>query len=123
MRVCRLLLALLLSVAPMLAQNQNTTKQLSIQIVASGTSHLVNLSWAAGTPVSTCGAVAGYKVYKGTTSTSLALLTSTVTTIYVDQAVVSGQTYFYQVTAYASSNTTCNPLESGPSNQVSAVIP
>ncbi len=79
--------------------------------------HSVALSWNA----SASSGVAGYFVYRGTVTggpytkqnssadTSLA---------FTDSAVASGQTFFYVVTAVDASN-----VESGFSNEVSAVIP
>src|SRR5262249_41151001 len=59
--------------------------------------HTVALSWTASTSTG----VAGYNVYRGTTSggpyTLLAAVGST--TIYTDSTVVSNQTYYYVVTA------------------------
>ena len=63
----------------------------------------VTLAWAA--PASTGGvALTGYKVYKGTKSTSLTLLTtvSGTTLSYVDTAVTNGTTYYYKVSAVNS---------------------
>lgn len=81
------------------------------------TSHSVDLSWTA----STTSTVSGYKVYRSTTSggpyTNLNANPVT-STIYTDQNVTSGATYFYVVTAVDSSG-----AESGYSNEAKAVIP
>lgn len=81
-----------------------------------GNSHSVSLSWVASTS-----AVAGYNVYRGTTSggpytklnSSLATGTS-----YVDTTVLAGQTYYYVVTAVDISNNS-----SVYSNEAQAVVP
>ena len=80
--------------------------------------HQVLLSWTA----STSSNVAGYNVYRGTTSGgpySTKLDSSLVTgTSYTDNTIQSGQTYYYVATAVDSSGN-----ESVPSNQTQAVIP
>jgi hypothetical protein len=97
------------------ATNSPTTIALSgtgVQLIA----HSAALSWTASTSV-----VTGYNVYRGTVSggpytlmnASLAILTN-----YADNTVLSGQTYFYVVTAVDANN-----VESGYSNEVSAAIP
>ncbi|MGA8452090.1 MAG: choice-of-anchor D domain-containing protein [Candidatus Acidiferrales bacterium] len=77
----------------------------------------VLLTWTASTST-----VSGYNVYRGTTPNgpySTKLNTSLVTTEqYTDSTVVSGQTYYYVVTAVDSNN-----VESVDSNQATAVIP
>jgi hypothetical protein len=78
--------------------------------------HTVTLTWNASTS-----AVSGYNVYRSTVSgagytkinPSLASLLS-----YTDSSVVNGTTYFYVTTAVDSAG-----LESGYSNQATAVIP
>jgi hypothetical protein len=79
--------------------------------------HTVGLSWAA----STSSGIVGYFVYRGTVSggpyTKQNSLADTILS-YTDSALTSGHAYFYVVTAVDSSN-----VESGFSNQVSAVIP
>jgi hypothetical protein len=79
------------------------------------TQHTVDLSWSASS-----GAV-GYNVYRGSVSGGpYTMINSALdsTTAYLDNTVVSGQTYYYVATAVdASSN------ESGYSNQATAVIP
>jgi len=89
------------------------------QVALSGTGYLqhrVDLTWNASTST-----VAGYNVYRGTLSGgpySKINATLSAGTSYSDSSVVSGQTYFYVVTAVDSSN-----QESGYSNQAQAVIP
>jgi hypothetical protein len=80
--------------------------------------HSVTLTWVASTSQN----VAGYNVYRGTTSggpygTKLnsALVA---TTTYTDNSVVTGQTYFYVVTAVDTSGD-----ESAYSSPAMAVIP
>jgi fibronectin type 3 domain-containing protein len=78
--------------------------------------HQVILSWTAS-----ISPVTGYNVYRGTqTGGPYTLLnTDTVTAdTFTDATVVSGQTYFYVVTAVNSSG-----VESVFSNEAAAVIP
>jgi hypothetical protein len=81
-------------------------------------SHTVTLTWTASTSQS----VAGYNVYRGTTSGGPYKLkvnsTQIIGTTYTDNVVQPGQTYYYVATAV---DTTGN--ESGYSNQATAVIP
>jgi Fibronectin type 3 domain-containing protein len=79
------------------------------------TQHSVDLSWNTST-----GAV-GYNVYRGTVSGGpYSKINSALnaTAVFVDNTVVSGQTYYYVATAVDGSSN-----ESGYSNQVQAVIP
>lgn len=74
------------------------------------------LSWTA----STSAGVTGYKVYRSTINGgpyALVTLTPVTGTTYVDSSIQGGMTYYYVVTAVASSN------ESGYSAQVTAVVP
>ncbi len=78
--------------------------------------HSATLSWTASTST-----VAGYNVYRGTTSGGpyTKLNSSLVAgTTYTDNTVAAGQTHYYVVTAVDSSN-----IESVFSNQVQAVVP
>ena len=86
---------------------------------ASGTGavpHTVDLSWSPSSST-----VAGYNVYRGGVSggpytrinSSLGVLAS-----YTDTSVQSGQTYYYVTTAVDS-----NGVESGHSNEASALVP
>ncbi len=79
------------------------------------TQHIVDLAWTASADV------VGYNVYRSTVSgTQYTMINSSLdsTTAYTDSTVVSGQTYYYVVTAVNASS-----QESGYSNQVQAVIP
>ena len=80
-------------------------------------SHSVDLSWTA----SVSSTVSGYKVYRSTTSGGpYALLNGAplTSTIYSDQSVTAGMTYFYVVAAVNSAGS-----QSSYSNQVSAKVP
>jgi fibronectin type 3 domain-containing protein len=83
----------------------------------STTPHSVGLMWSPSTS-----SVSGYNVYRGTTPNGpypTKLNTSLLTTEqFSDSSVVSGQTYYYVVTAVDSSD-----VESVDSNQATAVIP
>jgi HYDIN/CFA65/VesB family protein/ASPM-SPD-2-Hydin domain-containing protein len=79
------------------------------------TQHTVDLAWTASADV------VGYNVYRSTVSgTQYTMINSSLdsSTAYNDSTVVSGQTYYYVVTAVNASS-----QESGYSNQVQAVIP
>jgi fibronectin type 3 domain-containing protein len=83
---------------------------------AAPVAHSVDLSWTASTST-----VAGYNVYRGGVSGGpYSKINSSVdsTTLFTDSTVLSGQTYYYVVTAVDNSGT-----ESAYSNQVQAVIP
>jgi hypothetical protein len=78
--------------------------------------HSVSLSWTASTSV-----VTGYNSYSSTTSGGpYTKLTTTpvAATTYADTAVQAGQTYYYVVTSVNSSG-----VESGYSNEISAIVP
>jgi hypothetical protein len=97
------------------ASNSPATVSLSGTGVQAVT-HSVTLSWTASTS-----AVTGYNVYRSSTSGGpYTKMNSTIiaATTYVDSTVISGQTYFYVVTAVDSSN-----VESANSAEVSAVVP
>lgn len=98
----------------------NATNPPTIEsLTGSGTApvaHSVDLSWTASTST-----VAGYNIYRGGVSGGpYSRINSGVdaSTIYTDGTVLSGQTYYYVVTAVDGSGT-----ESAYSNQVQAVIP
>lgn len=78
--------------------------------------HVVALNWTASASFG----VAGYRVYRGTTSGGPYTLLSSVgnVTSYTDTTVVSGQTYFYVTTALDGSG-----QESVYSIESKAVIP
>ncbi|HZT33777.1 MAG TPA: fibronectin type III domain-containing protein [Bryobacteraceae bacterium] len=69
--------------------------------VASGSK--VSLTW---TPSTDNVKVAGYKVYRGTSATSLTLLAGSATTANTDTRTVSKKTYYYAVCAYDPSGNT-----------------
>ena len=80
-------------------------------------SHSVDLSWNA----SQSSGVVGYNIYRGTVSGgpySKVNSTPNADTTYTDPTVTAGQTYFYVAKAVDT-----NDAESGPSNEVQAVIP
>lgn len=99
--------------------------------VAFDTDH-VDISW---TPPTDSGdePLLGYKIYKGTTSGVLTLLTSPAAsaTSYVDSAVVLGTTYYYKILAYSSSglgtlsseeSVLCASVPGAPSSLVASVV-
>lgn len=80
-------------------------------------SHTVTLRWNA----STSPGVAGYNVYRSTTSGgSYNKINSSIVTgtTYTDSTVQSGKTYYYVTTAVNTGN-----VESGYSNQAAAAVP
>jgi fibronectin type 3 domain-containing protein len=91
-----------------------------LTISVSGTglvaAHSATLTWSASTSI-----VVGYNVYRGSTSGGpYTRLNSSLDagTTFTDSSVLSGQTYYYVVTAVDS-----NDVESADSNEVTAVIP
>jgi hypothetical protein len=61
----------------------------------------VSLSWQA--PLSDGGSsITGYKIYRGTLSTSLTLLTTVTNNTYINTGLTAGRTYSYQVSAVNS---------------------
>ena len=107
MRKLLLALSIALALAP-LARAQKPT--------ATATSHSVTLTWTG----STSPGVTSYNVYRASTSGGpygqIASVTAPATT-YTDTNVSAGETYYYVVTAVASSS------ESGYSNEASAIVP
>ena len=87
--------------------------------VAGTGSHDVLLSWSP----SPSGGIAGYNVYRGTTSgaeSSTPLNATPISgTTFTDANVTDGSTYYYVVTAVAANGTT----QSAESNQASALVP
>ena len=78
--------------------------------------HSATLTWTASTSV-----VVGYNVYRGSTSGGpYTKLNSSLdaSTTFTDSSVLSGQTYYFVVTAVDSNN-----VESAYSNEVTATIP
>ena len=96
-----------------------TNSPASVSLSGSGVQpvqHSATLTWNASTS-----SVVGYHAYRGTTSGGpYTKLTSSATAspTYTDSTVQSGQTYYYVVTAVASSGT-----ESVNSNETQAIIP
>ena len=96
-----------------------TNSPASVALSGSGVQpvqHSATLTWNASTS-----SVVGYHAYRGTASGGpYAKLTSSATasTTFTDSTVQSGQTYYYVVTAVASSG-----AESVNSNQTQAIIP
>jgi fibronectin type 3 domain-containing protein len=79
--------------------------------------HSVSLTWTASVSAN----IAGYNVYRSTTSGSgyTQINSSLVTTTsYTDSNVTAGQTYYYVTTAVDASND-----QSGYSNQAQATVP
>jgi predicted phage tail protein len=97
------------------AANSPATESLSGSGVAP-TQHSVDLSWGA----SSSSSVQGYNVYRAGVSGGpyAAVVSANSATTFVDGSVLSGQTYYYVVTAVDTSG-----MESAYSNQVQAVIP
>ena len=94
----------------------NSPLSVSLLGTAVAVQHSAALSWTASTSV-----VTGYNTYRGSISSGpYTKINSSLTagTAYTDTSVVSGQTYYYVVTAVDSNN-----VESTFSNQVQAVIP
>jgi hypothetical protein len=78
--------------------------------------HYVTLSWTDGSS-----SLGGYNIYRGTQPTGpFARVNSSLepATVYTDNTIVSGKTYYYATTAVDSSG-----VESGYSNLAQAVIP
>lgn len=100
-----------------ITDNANGSPQM---VALSGTgTHDVILTWTA----SASSGVAGYNVYRGTTSggeSTTPLNSSPITgTTYADTNVQAGQAYYYMVTALSSSGTT----QSVDSSEASATVP
>jgi chitodextrinase len=94
-------------------------------LAATSTTNSINLTW------NNVENETGYKIYKSTTGTSFTLLTTLAANIvsYSDAAVVSGQNYYYYITAYntygtsAASNTIIKQTEtSGGTGIISDLI-
>ena len=100
------------------ANGASATASLSLIAPTQQVSHSATLTWVA----STSSNVAGYNVYRGTTSGgpySTKANSSLVTGLtYTDTAVLAGQTYYYVLTAVDSSGN-----ESGYSTEAAATIP
>ncbi len=95
------------------ALTSSNTQQLTGS-ASPGPQHSVHLFWKASRS-----AVAGYNVYRRGTSGIARINSKPVPdTSYVDNSVLPGQTYYYVTKAVSSTGT-----ESGPSNEVQAVVP
>jgi Abnormal spindle-like microcephaly-assoc'd, ASPM-SPD-2-Hydin/Transmembrane protein 131-like N-terminal/Immunoglobulin I-set domain len=94
----------------------NSPLTISVSGTGLAVTHSAVLSWTASTST-----VVGYNVYRGSVSGGpYTKLTSSLdaSTTFTDSSVLSGQTYFYVVTAVDSNN-----LESVDSNEATALIP
>jgi fibronectin type 3 domain-containing protein len=102
--------------------SSNSTTGSSVVVSLSGTgtavAQQVNLNWVA--PASSPDPVAGYNIYRSVGTGSFVLINSSPDTavVYVDNTVVNGTSYNYQVTSVDSSG-----VESVPSNQMTVTIP
>ena len=97
--------------------NNSPNSVTTLGIGVSSAAHFVTLNWS---PSSATGVI-GYYVYRSTISGgSFTRITSSPTSgsSYTDTEVVSGETYYYEVTALSSSG-----AESSRSSQVAALIP
>jgi Abnormal spindle-like microcephaly-assoc'd, ASPM-SPD-2-Hydin len=86
-------------------------------VTSTSTTHTVDLSW---TPSTTSG-LAGYNVYRSTTSGSgyTKIVSKPITgTTYADNTVAANTDYYYEVTAVTTAG-----VESKPSNQTTADVP
>jgi fibronectin type 3 domain-containing protein len=112
---CRILLGVVLTFAAGFGLT-SCGSQAATESTVLPTPHEVTLSWTASiSPVS------GYVVYRATDPNGPYIplgMTLAGITQYADTNVTAGQTYFYEVTAFDSSN-----VESAPSNSVSATVP
>jgi hypothetical protein len=104
--------------AVLTASANGASPTFSLSLTPLGVSHSVTLTWIA----STSSNVAGYNVYRGTTSGgpyATNVNSSLVTGLsYTDTTVLAGQTYYYVLTAVDTSGN-----ESGYSTQTAATIP
>lgn len=95
----------------------NSPTQQSVTGNGTATQHSVDLSWAASNSQD----VVGYNIYRGQKSGGpYSIVNSSLDSNlnYTDSSVISGQTYYYVVTAVDG-----NGVESSYSNQTKAVIP
>jgi fibronectin type 3 domain-containing protein len=103
-----------------ISSNSTTGSSAVVSLSGTGTAiaHQVNLNWDA--PTSSPDPVAGFNIYRSSGSGSFVLVNSSPDTavVYVDNAVVSGASYNYQVTSVDYSG-----VESVPSNQITVTIP
>lgn len=70
-------------------------------VVATASNSTIALSWTA--PANTGGSAASsYKIYRGTSATTLLFLTSVTITSYQDVGLTNGQAYFYKISSVNS---------------------
>jgi hypothetical protein len=102
--------------------SSNSTSGSAAVVALSGTGtavpHEVDLNWSA--PTSSPDLVAGYNIYRAMGTGSFVQINPSPNSavVYVDNTVVSGASYTYQVTSIDSSG-----VESVPSNQFTVTIP
>jgi hypothetical protein len=87
------------------------------QACVTGSGHSATLTWVASTSAN----VAGYNIYRGTTSGGPYTLVNTTPTsavTYLDDTVLAGQTYYYVVKAVGSDSSL-----SAASNEALAAVP
>jgi fibronectin type 3 domain-containing protein len=100
----------------MFASNASNS-QSGESVTGSGTAvqHSVDLSW-----VDSASSVAGYNVYRGTTVGAYSKINSGLdpATVYTDNTIASGSTYYYAATAVNSSG-----QESGYSTPIKVAVP
>jgi len=83
-------------------------------LMATASDGRIDLSWTA--PTDNGGKdITGYKLYRGTSATSLGYLATTTGTTFSDRTITNGVQYYYQVSAL-------NPAEGDRSSTVSAVF-
>src|SRR4051794_24998956 len=95
----------------------NTAVNFASSTILAPVQHSVLLSWKASTSTN----LKGYYVYRSDTAGGAFTKISAVPlagTMYTDNTIASGRTYYYATTAVNANN-----LESGYSNQVTAVVP
>lgn len=110
-----LLAALAVSLSGTVSAQDSTSQPFTIPVTVA---HTVTLNWTASTSAST--ETITYSVYRGTLSGGpYTLIASGISpTTFIDTTVVSGQTYFYVVTAVDSFGN-----ESVNSNELAAGVP
>lgn len=88
-------------------------------ITATPSDSSISLSWTA--PANTGGSsVSSYKIYRGTTATTLLFLVSVTQTSYQDNGLTNGQAYFYKI---SSVNAVGEGLKSGAASATPFSIP
>jgi hypothetical protein len=103
-----------------ISSNATTGSSAVVSLSGTGTAvaHQVNLNWDA--PASSPEPVMGYNIYRSTGTGSFVLINSSPDTAatYVDNTVVGGTSYNYQVTSVDSSG-----MESVPTSPITVAIP